>query len=179
MDGARFANAVARLGCTAADLSWRAGVEVLCFGGVKNGLAVGECIIFFDPSLADEFIWRVKQSGQLNSKMRLVSAAWLGLLENDVWLGNARHANAMADRLREGIKGLPGIKLLAPVEANALFVDMEPQFQAALRGKGWKFYTFLGERGCRLMCAWDTAPETVDRFVSDLAAAAKSFTLGR
>src|SRR5690606_5335437 len=77
MDGARFANAVARLGCAPADLSWRAGVDVLCFGGVKNGLALGECVVFFDRALSDEFQWRRKQAGQLNSKMRLVSAAWL------------------------------------------------------------------------------------------------------
>ena len=78
MDGARFANAVAHLGCSPADLSWRAGVDVLCFGGVKNGLAAGEAVLFFDPVLAREFEWRVKQAGQLNSKMRLVTAPWLG-----------------------------------------------------------------------------------------------------
>lgn len=173
MDGARFANAVARAGCEPADLSWRAGIDVLCFGGVKNGLGVGECVIFFDPGLADAFIWRVKQSGQLNSKMRLVSAAWLGLLENGVWLANARHANAMADRLKSGIEAL-GLALLAPVEANGVFVDIAAHVQAALREKGWRFYTFLGETGCRLMCAWDTAPETVDRFLADLGRAVRS-----
>ena len=78
MDGARFANAVAALGCSPADLSWRAGVDVLCFGGVKNGLAAGEAVLFFDKALAEEFEWRVKQAGQLNSKMRLVAAPWVG-----------------------------------------------------------------------------------------------------
>ena len=86
MDGARFANAVAHLGCAPADISWRAGVDVLCFGGVKNGLAAGEAVLFFDKALAQEFEWRIKQAGQLNSKMRLVAAPWLGLLEGDVWL---------------------------------------------------------------------------------------------
>ena len=86
MDGARFANAVATLGCAPADISWRAGVDVLCFGGVKNGLAVGEAVLFFDRALAHEFEWRVKQAGHLNSKMRLVTAPWLALLEGDVWL---------------------------------------------------------------------------------------------
>jgi threonine aldolase len=169
MDGARFANAVARLGCRPADISWRAGVDVLCFGGVKNGLAVGECVVFFDRALAEEFIWRLKQAGHLNSKMRLVSAAWLGLLDNEVWLANARHANAMADRLAAKIKPLPGVKIMAPVEANAVFAEIAPGVQAALRQKGWQFYTFLGATGCRLMCAWDTEPATVDRFAADMA----------
>src|SRR6185312_4510273 len=84
MDGARLANAVAALDCSPADLSWRAGVDVLSLGGVKNGLAVGEAVLFFDKQLAHEFEWRVKQAGQLNSKMRLVTAPWVGLLENDV-----------------------------------------------------------------------------------------------
>jgi threonine aldolase len=178
MDGARFANAVARLGCHPADISWRVGVDILCFGGVKNGLAVGECIAFFDRADAKEFLWRVKQAGQLNSKMRLVSAAWLGLLEGDVWLANARHANAMADRLAAKIKPVPGVKLLAPVEANAVFAEVAPSMQSALRQKGWRFYTFLGATGCRLMCAWDTDPATVDRFAADMAEAAAVFSAG-
>ena len=172
MDGARFANAAARLACHPADISWRAGVDVLCFGGVKNGLAVGECIIFFDRGLAEEFLWRLKQAGQLNSKMRLVSAAWLGLLDGDVWLANARHANAMADRLAAKIKSIPGVNILAPVEANAVFAEIAPKVQGALRQKGWRFYTFLGATGCRLMCAWDTEAAIVDRFAADVAEAA-------
>jgi threonine aldolase len=169
MDGARFANALAFLGCAPADLSWRAGVDVLCFGGVKNGLAVGEAVLFFDAGLAAEFEWRVKQAGHLNSKMRLVTAPWLALLEDGVWLRNARHANAMARRLHERIAGIEGVRLIAPVESNGVFVELPPAAQARLREKGWRFYTFLGETGCRLMCAWDTTPETVDRFAADLA----------
>ena len=174
MDGARFANAVARLGCAPADLTWRAGVDVLCFGGVKNGLAVGDSIVFFDRALAHEFQWRIKQAGQLNSKMRLASAAWLGLLDGDAWLSNARHANAMADRLAAGLTRTPGIELMAPVEANAVFAEVPPVLQTALRAKGWQFYTFLGQAGCRLMCAWDTEPATVDRFLADIEEAARS-----
>jgi len=170
MDGARFANAVAFLGSAPADLSWRAGVDVLCFGGVKNGLAVGEAVLFFDRELAREFEWRVKQAGHLNSKMRLVTAPWLGLLENGVWLENARHANAMARRLSERIAGLEGVRPIAPVQSNGVFVELPPAVQAKLRDRGWRFYTFLGETGCRLMCAWDTTPDTVDRFAADLAA---------
>ncbi|HZT47542.1 MAG TPA: low specificity L-threonine aldolase [Hyphomicrobiaceae bacterium] len=169
MDGARFANAVAHLGCAPADLSWRLGVDVLCFGGVKNGLAVGEAVLFFNRGLAEEFEWRVKQAGHLNSKMRLVTAPWAALIESGAWLKNARHANAMAARLWRRIGGLDGVRLIAPVESNAVFVDLPVAVQARLRDRGWRFYTFLGDTGCRLMCAWDTAPETVDRFAADVA----------
>lgn len=165
MDGARFANAVAHLGCAPADISWRAGVDVLCFGGVKNGLAAGEAILFFDKGLADEFEWRVKQGGQLNSKMRFVSAPWLGLLKNDAWLKNARHANAMARRLADGVAAA-GVRLMAPVESNGVFADIARDVQEKLHSKGWRFYPW-GD-GCRLMCAWDTEAATVDRFVADL-----------
>ena len=165
MDGARFANAVAHLGCAPADISWRAGVDVLCFGGVKNGLAAGEAILFFDKGLAEEFEWRIKQGGQLNSKMRLVSAPWLGLLENDTWLKNARQANAMARRLADGVSAA-GVKLMAPVESNGVFAEIGPDVRERLHGKGWRFYPWGS--GCRLMCAWDTEAATVDRFVADL-----------
>jgi threonine aldolase len=168
MDGARFANAVAHLGCAPADISWRAGVDVLCFGGVKNGLAAGEAILFFDSGLAQEFEWRVKQAGQLNSKMRLVAAPWLALLENDVWRRNARHANAMARRLAQGLAKVAGVRLLAPVESNGVFAEMAPAAQEGLRRRGWRFYPWGPAPGCRLMCAWDTEAATVDRFVSDL-----------
>jgi threonine aldolase len=172
MDGARLANAVARLGCDPADVTWKAGVDILSFGGTKNGLAVGEAVVFFDKALARDFEWRVKQGGQLASKMRFVTAPWTALLSNGVWLRNALHANEMAQRLARGLAAVRGTRLMFPVEANAVFADIPPAIQAAVRAKGWRFYTFLGETGCRLMCAFDTAPETVDRFVADLRAAA-------
>jgi threonine aldolase len=125
-------------------------------------------VLFFDRELAHEFEWRVKQAGHLNSKMRLVTAPWLELIEGDVWLKNARHANAMAQRLAERVAGLGGIRLIAPVQSNGVFVELPAVVQARLREKGWQFYTFLGETGCRLMCAWDTTPETVDRFAVDI-----------
>jgi threonine aldolase len=171
MDGARFANAVAHLACSPADLSWRLGVDVLCFGGVKNGLAVGEVVLFFNRELAVEFEWRVKQAGHLNSKMRLVTAPWTALIESGAWLRNARHANAMAARLWQRLAGLDGVRLMAPVESNAVFAELPVAVQVRLREKGWRFYTFLGDTGCRLMCAWDTAPATVDRFAEDVATA--------
>jgi threonine aldolase len=171
MDGARFANAVAALGCSPADLSWRAGIDVLSFGGVKNGLGAGEAVLFFDKGLAHEFEWRVKQAGQLNSKMRLVAAPWAGLLENGVWLRNARHANAMAKRLAERITRVEGVRPVAPVDSNGVFVTMPTDLQERLRARGWRFYAW-GAGACRLMCAWDTTPETVDRFAADLERAA-------
>ena len=169
MDGARLANAAAALECSLADLSWRAGVDVLSFGGVKNGLASGEAVLFFDKALAHEFEWRAKQAGQLNSKMRLVAAPWVGLLQNGVWLRNARHANAMAKRLADRLAKIPGARLMAPVESNGVFVELPAGVQNHLRRKGWRFYAW--DPGCRLMCAWDTTPETVDRFAADASEA--------
>ncbi|MBU2533101.1 MAG: low specificity L-threonine aldolase [Alphaproteobacteria bacterium] len=167
MDGARFANAVATLGATPADMSWRRGVDVLSFGGVKNGLAAGECVVFFDKSLAGEFEWRRKQAGQLNSKMRFVAAPWLAMLQDGVWLKNARHANSMAQRLGDGLADIEGARLMHPVEANAVFVELPSKMQDGLRARGWKFYTFVPPDGCRLMCAWDTTGETVEAFLAD------------
>lgn len=171
MDGARFANAVASLDVHPSEITWRAGIDVLTFGGTKNGLPVGEAVVFFDRALAEDFAWRTKQAGQLASKMRYISAPWLGLLEGDVWLRNARHANAMASRLAQAIEGIEGVRLMFPVEANAVFAEIRADLQKTLRDKGWRFYGFIGEGGCRLMCAWDTLPETVDKFAADLRAA--------
>ncbi len=168
MDGARFANAAVTLGASPAEMTWRRGVDVLSFGGVKNGLGVGECLIFFDKALGEDFGWRMKQAGQLNSKMRLQTAPWLALLKDGLWLDNARHANRMAQRLAEGLAGLDGVALMHPVEANGVFVHLPEAIQARLRAKGWQFYTFVPPTGCRLMCAWDTEPETVDRLLLDL-----------
>ena len=173
MDGARFANAVAALEVHPSEITWRAGVDVLCFGGTKNGMAVGEAVIIFNKALAEDFAWRVKQAGQLASKMRFVSAPWLGLLDDDVWLSNAAHANAMATRLANKIKDIAGVELMFPVQANAVFAQLDRPVQEALRKKGWIFYTFIGAGGCRLMCAWDTLPETVDRFAADVAEAVR------
>ena len=168
MDGARFANAVATLGCSPADITWRAGVDVLVFGGTKNGLPVGEAVVFFDKALAEDFAYRLKQAGQLASKMRFISAPWLGLLDDDVWLNNARHANAMARRLYERVKDLPGAQVLFAPQANGLFIELPKAAREGLWAKGWKFYTFIGEGGCRFMCSWDLLPETVDRLADDM-----------
>ncbi len=171
MDGARFANAVATLGCHPSDITWRAGVDVLCFGGTKNGLPVGEAVVFFDRELSADFAWRVKQAGQLASKMRFISAPWLGMLENDNWLRHARHANAMAQRLYAAIHEVPGVRVMHPPEANAVFAHLPRAVIDTLHGQGWRFYEFIADGGCRLMCAWDTTPESVDAFAADLTAA--------
>ena len=171
MDGARFANAVATLGCHPGDITWRAGVDVLCFGGTKNGLPVGEAVVFFDRALSEDFAYRVKQAGQLASKMRFISAPWLGLLQDDTWLANARHANAMAQRLHRAIAGVPGVEVLHPPEANAVFARLPETAAAALRARGWRFYGFIAGGGCRFMCAWDTPAEAVDAFAADIAEA--------
>ena len=168
MDGARFCNAAAALGAAPAEITWRAGVDVLCFGGTKMGLPVGEAVVFFDRRLSEDFAWRCKQAGQLASKMRFLSAPWLGLLEGGAWLRHAAHANAMAQRLAAGLAAIPGARLLFPVEANGVFVALPDAVQQGLRDRGWRFYTFIAAGGARLMCAWDTQPESVDALLADL-----------
>ncbi|HEY2122305.1 MAG TPA: low specificity L-threonine aldolase [Chthoniobacterales bacterium] len=169
VDGARFANAVASAGCTAAELTWKAGVDVLVFGGTKNGLAFGEAVIFFDRKHAAEFLYRMKQSGQLASKMRFLAAQWLGLLNNGKWLEHARHSNAMAETLYVRLGQIPAVKLLFPREGNAVFVRIPESAIARLYQLGWRFYTHVGPGGgARLMCSWDTTPEDVDQFARDL-----------
>ena len=162
MDGARFANAVASVGCAPAELTWRAGVDVLSLGGTKNGMPFCEAVVFFDRALADEFARRRKLGGQLASKMRFLAAPWLAMLDGGAWLRHAAHANAMARRLRDAIVGLPGVSLIAPVEANGVFVHLPKAAIEGLQARGWRFYVFVGDTGCRFMCAWDTTPEAVD-----------------
>src|SRR5271163_229987 len=167
MDGSRFANACASLGCSPADMTWRAGVDVLCFGGTKNGMAVGEAVIFFDPKLAEDFDYRCKQAGQLASKMRFLAAPWVGMLESGAWLRNAIHANESARYLADGLSGIPGVDLVAPPEANAVFVKASDEILEALRQRGWKFYTFIGG-AARFMCSWDTDRKRIDEFCRDM-----------
>ena len=173
MDGARFANAVASLDCHPADITWRAGVDVLCFGGTKNGLPVGEAVVFFDRALSEDFSYRVKQAGQLASKMRFISAPWLGMLESNLWLQNAGHANAMAQRLRAHLAKIPGLSLLVPTQANAVFAQLPQTVISRLQAQGWRFYEFIAGGGCRFMCAWDTTEASVDAFAAAIASAMK------
>jgi threonine aldolase len=168
MDGARFANAVAALGVKPKEITWEAGVDVLCFGGAKNGLFAGEAVVFFRRELAAEFDYRCKQAGQLCSKMRFLAAPWVGMLRDGAWLRHAAHANQMARRLRAALEQIPQTKILYPTQANSVFIEMPSQVVASLRQIGWKFYDFIGSGGCRLMCAWDTTAEDVDRFAADV-----------
>jgi threonine aldolase len=170
MDGARFANAAAFLGLPPRAFTWEAGVDVLSLGGTKNGIAVGDAVVFFRRDLASEFEYRCKQAGQLCSKMRFIAGPWLALLENGLWLRNAARANAMARRLATHLSRLPRLRLLFPVQANGVFVEMPPALASALRERGWKFYHFVGERGYRLMCSWETTEGVVDAFARDAEA---------
>jgi threonine aldolase len=173
MDGARFANAVAALGVTPRRITRDVGVDVLCLGGTKNGLGVGEAVVFFDTSLAEEFAYRCKQAGQLASKMRCLTAPWVGLLENDVWLDNARRANAAAARLEAGLRAIPSIEVLGRREANAVFARLPTDMAAAVRALGWRFYDFIGSGGCRFMCSWAVTDADVDALLADAARAAQ------
>ena len=168
MDGARFANAVATLNCAPKEITWRRGVDALCFGGTKNGLAAGDLVIFFKKELSREFDYRMKQAGQLASKMRFVAAPWIGLLTNGLWLKNASHANAMARRLAERIQRDSKSAIVLPMEANAVFVRLSDLVVHELHAHGWHFYKFLEPDVYRLMCSWATTDADIDRFVTDL-----------
>lgn len=172
MDGARFANAVAALDVHPGDITWRAGVDVLSFGATKNGLPVGEAVVIFNKKFAKEFGYRAKQAGQIASKMRFISAAWMGMLENDVWLNNARNSNAMAERLANHVEQIGAIEIVFPPQANAVFARIPDAAVKRVDAAGWRFYTELNGIS-RLMCAWDTTPEVVDRFAADLAEACR------
>ncbi len=167
MDGARFANACASLGCKPAELTWKNGVDVLCFGGTKNGMAVGEAVLFFDRKLAIDFDYRCKQAGQLASKMRFLSAPWVGMLESGAWLRNAEHANHCARYFAEQVASIRGVRLVGAVEANAAFLQTSQEVLSRVRARGWSFYTFIGG-AARIMFAWDTDLARVDAFCRDL-----------
>lgn len=169
-DGARFAHAIATLGVPPRAISWEAGVDVLCFGGTKAGMGFAEAVIFFDRELSKEFAWRCKQAGQLASKMRFLAAPWAPMLRSGAWLRYARKANDCARLLAEGLSKLDGVRLLHPVEANAVFVELPPQVAERLRDMGWRFYTFIGG-GARFMCSWKTEPEDVQALLQDLKTA--------
>jgi threonine aldolase len=176
MDGARFANACARLTCSPAEIAWKSGVDVLCFGGTKNGMAVGEAVLFFDRKLAADFDYRCKQAGQLASKMRFLAAPWVGMLESGAWLRNAAHANSCARHLATRISTIPGIQLAAPAEANAVFLLASEKILDSVRARGWQFYTFIGG-AARFMFSWDTDLSRVDALCRDLKECAAQATI--
>jgi threonine aldolase len=171
MDGARFANACASLSVSPAEMTWKSGVDVLCFGGTKNGLAIGEAVLFFDHKLAADFDYRCKQAGQLASKMRFLAAPWIGMLESGAWLRNAAHANRCAAYFAQQIANIPGVRIASPVDANAVFIFAPDPVLEVLRARGWRFYTFIGG-AARFMFAWDSDERRIDELVGDLRACA-------
>lgn len=183
MDGARFANALVALDCSPADLTWRAGVDALSFGGTKNGLLGVEAVVFFDPSRAWEFELRRKRAGHLFSKHRYLSAQMEAYLADDLWLEMARAANARATRLSAGVAASPGGRLDHPTEANEVFATWPRGGHRRAQAAGaryhlWSFEDPLGQTldgpdhgpvSARLVCNWATAEADVDRFLAVLA----------
>ena len=178
MDGARFANAVARLGCSPARMSWRAGVDVLSFGATKNGTICCEAVIFFDPALAHDFAFRRKRGGHTLSKGRFLGAQMSAYLQDGHWLDLARHANAMADRLAQGLAACPGVRLPWPCEANEVFAILPRSTDSAMKAAGALYYPW-GSRGLpshqvpgpdellvRLVSSFATREQDVDRFIA-------------
>jgi threonine aldolase len=157
VDGARFANAVASLGCEPADLTWRAGVDALSFGFVKNGGLSAEALIFFRPELREETLYRRKRAGHLLSKGRFLAAQILAMLEDGLWLRNARAANDGAARLARAA----GKRLVLPVQVNEVFLRMTPEEAVLLRANGMDFYDW-GPGEARLVTSWDSDPAAID-----------------
>ena len=143
---------------------------MLSLGGTKGGLNTTEAVVFFQPLLAAEFDYRGKQGAQLASKMRFQTSQWVGVLESGAWQRHAAHANASAARLAASLQSELGVSPLRPVEANAVFIELEPAVADAMAAAGWHFHR-MGEAGYRLMCSWATRPEILEAFVRDLKAA--------
>jgi threonine aldolase len=131
-------------------------------------MAVGEAIVFFDRALAAEFAYRCKQAGQLASKMRFLAAPWVGMLESGAWLANAERANRRARDLEVRLREVPGVEVVRPAVANAVFVRLPGHACERLRARGWRFYNFIGDGVARLMCSWDTTEADVDALVADV-----------
>ncbi|MDH3703930.1 MAG: low specificity L-threonine aldolase [Alphaproteobacteria bacterium] len=155
MDGARFANALVGRRATPADLSWKAGVDILCFGATKNGALAAEAIVLFRPGMATHLRYLRKRAGHLIAKTRFLAAQLEAYLDGDLWLDNARHANGMARRLADGLEAIDGVSLIHPVEANELFVGMPDDAADRLEAAGARFFR-----------NWSTAPAPHHRFVT-------------
>lgn len=184
MDGARFANALVSLSASPAEMTWKAGIDVLTFGATKNGCLAAEALIFFDPEQAQAMRWLRKRGGHTLSKGRLLSAQFEGYLANDHWLDNARHANAMAERLAAGLAAIPGMRLAFPRGGNEVFIVLGAARAAALRAKGCVFHDWptashpageqpgSGETAIRLVASFATSEADVDAFLAVAAQAA-------
>jgi threonine aldolase len=166
MDGARLSNAAAFLECSLRAVSSDAGVDILSFGGTKNGLMLGEAVIFFRPELAEGFKYIRKQGMHLGSKMRFISAQFTALLRDELWLQNARHANRMARYLAQRLKGERGVKIVQEVEANAVFAKIPGDIVDELRQRFFFYLWDSRETVARFMTAFDTTEEDVDGFAT-------------
>ena len=168
MDGARFANALAYLGCAPADITWRAGIDILSFGATKNGALAAEAVVFFKPELAARFIYQRKRGGHLLSKMRFFSAQLEAYLEDGLWLRLAAKANDCAARLAEALCAVPGTAIACPVDANEVFITLPEGTIRYLEGAGVGFYRWGGPGATtiRLVASFNTEPAAVDRLVA-------------
>jgi threonine aldolase len=168
MDGARFANALAHLSCTPAEITWKAGVDVMALGATKNGAMAAEVIVFFDTQLAENFGFRRKRAGHLVSKMRFVSAQLDAYFADGLWIRMAKHANAMAARMSQGLKSVSGVHLLHATEANEIFVQMPSPMIAGLRRAGFMFFDWPDAEAStiRLVTAFNTDPAHVELFAA-------------
>jgi threonine aldolase len=167
MDGARFANAMARLGADPADLTWRAGVDIMSFGATKNGGALCDAIVVFAPDLAAGLAVQLRRAGQVWSKMRFASAQLLAYVENGLWLRLAGASNAIAARIAAGLRAIPGLRVAAPVEANELFLELPAAVMDALDRDGFQFYRRAPDLA-RFVCRFDTSDAEADALVAAL-----------
>jgi threonine aldolase len=167
MDGARFANAVARLGCSPAELTWRAGVDVMSFGATKNGGALCDAIVVFSPGIAEGVAVQLRRAGQVWSKMRFASAQLIAYIEDDLWLEMARSSNAMAARIAARLRDIRAARLLAPVEANEIFLELPSTTMDALEADGFQFYRRSGSLA-RFVCRFDTTEAEAEALVAAL-----------
>ena len=167
MDGARFANAIVSLNVSPAEMTWKSGVDVLSFGGTKNGCLTAEAVVFFKPELVGNFPYLHKRSGQLLSKMRFVSAQLEAYISNDVWLRNARNANSMAKLLSEGFAKFPEIKLAYTTQSNEVFVHIPSSIIDLLNTKGYNVSEDeLDGKSVRFVTAWNTVSDDIEKLIS-------------
>jgi threonine aldolase len=167
MDGARFANAVARLGCSPADATWRSGIDIMSFGATKNGGALCDAIVVFSPDLTDRLAVQLRRAGQVWSKMRFASAQLISYVENDLWLELARASNGIAARIAAAFRDIPAARLLAPIEANEIFLELPEAAMDALEEDGFQFYRRTRSLA-RFVCRFDTTEAEADALAEAL-----------
>ena len=167
MDGARFANALARLDCSPAEMTWRAGIDILSFGATKNGGLLCDAIVLFDQSLADGLAVQLRRAGQVWSKMRFASAQLMAYVENGLWLKMAHASNAIGARIATGVASIPGMRMIAPVDANEVFIEMPSATMDTLETEGFQFYRRSATLG-RFVCRFDATEAEADALVAAL-----------